>query len=372
MAGLVEASVLTLLANIAATMVLREQQVAVDVGPIALRMTVGGALIATLVLTAVRLLLQLVVAWLPARIGANVMGELRKELFDAFTRASWAVKAGDLEGQFQELMTNQITYATGAVMNVALVISSGAMFLALAAAAFSLSVVVAALVLVSAVVLFLAFRPLDRVGHAAAHDVSQAYIDQANGISEAVRLAEEAQVFGVTEAFRARMGTLIECARAAYFRATLTVRLVGSLYQSAVFLIIVGGIGGLFLAHAGHLAALGAVVLILVRASSYGQQMQTANHAVIQVLPFLDRLYGSIEYYQLSAQVDRGAQLEAVEKVVFDNVTFSYRPGEVVLQGVSFAAQGGETIGIMAQPVRGSRALPNFSSGCVSRTVVPI
>ena len=365
-AGLIEASVLALLANIAATMVLHGHRVSLDMGPLSFRMAVGVTIVVTLVLTCVRLALQLVVAWLPTRIAANVQAELRRELFDAFTRASWAVKANDREGHFQELMTNQIAQAAGAVLNVALVISAGAMFLALIASAFSLSAVVAALVLVSAVVLFGAFRPLDRAGRTASREASQAYINQAGGISEAVRLAEEAQVFGVAEAYRGRMGQLIQVTSDTYFRSNLTVRLVGSLYQSVIFLIIVGGIGALYLANTGDLAALGAVVLILVRASTYGQQLQGANHTVIQVLPYLDRLYGSIDRYKMSAPTDGGAVMPAITTLAFDNVSFSYRPHEVVLHDISFHVQAGEAIGIIGPTGAGkstiSQLLLRFAS----------
>jgi ABC-type multidrug transport system fused ATPase/permease subunit len=199
---------------------------------------VGAAIVAALILAVVRLVLQLVLAWLPSLLAANVQAELRGELFEAFTRASWAVKSNELEGQFQELMTNQINIATGAVMNMATTISAGAMFVALVASAFALSVVVAALVLGSAIALFWAFRPINRAGRAAARDASQAYVNQAGGISEAVSLAEEAQVFGVVAAYREQMSTLIEVARVAFFRQNLTARTVGSLYQSGVYLII--------------------------------------------------------------------------------------------------------------------------------------
>lgn len=345
--GIVEAGLLTLLANVAAVMVLGTHHVKLSTGFISVQARVGTAIEVTLGLAFARLLLQLVLAWLPTRIAADVQAEVRTELFNAFTRASWGVKSSEKEGQFQELMTNQINQAAGAVMNLSLLISSAAMFVALIASAFSLSAVVAALVLGSAVVLFVAFRPLDRLGRAAARDASQAYVDQASGVSEAVRLAEEAEVFGVAEQYRQRITALVQTARSAFFRSNLTPRLVGSLYQSAIYLIIVGGIGGLYLAGSGHLADLGAVVLILVRASSYGQQMQGANHSVVQVTPYLERLYGSIDRYRASATEDSGNPLPAIRTLGFEHVSFSYRAGRRALEDVSFEVPAGTTTGII-------------------------
>jgi ABC-type multidrug transport system fused ATPase/permease subunit len=346
-AGVVEASMLALLADVAAEMVLKGRAVSAGLGLLSAHLSVGTAIVTALILGVVRLLLQLVLAWLPSLLAANVQAELRGELFEAFTRASWAVKSNELEGQFQELMTNQVNIATGAVMNLTATISASAMFIALLASAFALSVVVATLVLVSAVALFWAFRPINRAGRAAAEDASQAFVNQAGGISEAVRLAEEAQVFGVITAYRDRMSKLIDLARVAVFRQYLTARAVGSLYQSAVYLIIIGGIGGLYVARAGDLASLGAVVLIMVRASSYGQQVVGANHSLIQSVPYLDRLYGALDRYRNSAEPEVGLPLPAIETLAFDNVTFSYRPGRPVLHEVSFQVHAGEATGII-------------------------
>ena len=345
--GLAEASILVLLANVAAAMVLRGHQVSGSLSLAGLHLSVGHALVAALALSAVRLVLQLVVAWLPARISAEVQARLRRDLFDAFTQASWAAQADEGEGHLQELMTDQIAQATQAVINVANALAAAAMFLALLVSAFSLNAVVALVVLGSAVVLFEALRPIDRLGRAAAKDTSQATIDHAAGVSESVRLAEEAQVFGAGLAHRRRVGALIEVVRGAYFRYQLTARVVQSVYQSLVLLLIVGGLGGLYLLGSGQLASLGAVVLILVRASAYGQQFQSANHLLIQTMPYLDRLDRAVTLYRASAPADGGEDLPVIRTLAFDRVEFAYERDRPVLHHVSFAVESGEAVGII-------------------------
>ena len=355
--GLAEAAVLVLVADVAAAMVLHGHNVNSSLGPIAGHISIGDALMLALALGAVRLLLQLVVAWLPARISADVQTRLRRDLFDAFTKASWAAQAAEGEGHLQELMTDQIAQATQAVINVANALSAVAMFLALLVSAFFLNAVVALVVLASAAVLFEALRPIDRLGRAAAKDLSQATMDHAAGVSESVRLAEESQVFGAGASHRQRVGALIEMVSGAFFRYQLTARAVTNAYQSLVILLIVGGLGGLYLLGSRQIAALGAVVLMLVRASAYGQQFQAANHSLMQTLPYLDRLEDAVTLYRASAPDDDGEPLSTIRTLAFDEVEFAYRHGQPVLHNVSFGVEAGEAIGVIGPTGAGKSTL---------------
>ena len=355
--GLAEASVLVLVADIAAAMVLRGHQPDNSLVAAGLHLSIGEALLLALALAVIRLLLQFVVAWLPARISADVQARLRFDLFDAFTRASWPAQASEPEGHIQELMTDQIATATIGVTGVANALSALAMLLALLLSAVFLNPLVAVVVLVSAIVLFGAMRPLDRMGRTASRDLSQATMDHAGGVSESVRLAEEAQVFGAGAFHRRRVGGLIDVVRRAFFRTQFTARAVLSAYQSLVIVLIVGGLGGLYLEGSGRVASLGAVVLMLVRASAYGQQFQSANHALVQTVPYLDRLEHATAAYRSSAPVDDGRPLPEIRTVALNQVEFAYRRGNPVLRDITFAVEAGEAVGVIGPTGAGKSTL---------------
>jgi ABC-type multidrug transport system fused ATPase/permease subunit len=349
--------VLALLAEIAAAMVLRHNQLSSNLGPVGLHISIGTALVITFVLAGARLVLGMVIAWLPARISADVQAKLRSDLFDAFIYASWSVQADEGEGHLQELMTNQIMQATQAVLNLTTLVSAAAMFLTLVASAFLLNVLIALVILASSVALFALLRPLSRLGRLAAKDLSQANVDYAAGVSEAVRLSEEAQVFGAATSQRRRIGTLVEASRHAFFRVQLMSRIVGNGYQSLVILLVVGGLSILYLIDSTDLASLGAVVLILVRASSYGQQFQGSYHAYNQMLPYVDRLETATARYRGSAPHDGGQPLPAIRILAFDGVTFGYRRNRPVLFDVTFSVNAGESIGTVGPTAAGKSTL---------------
>ena len=124
-------------------------------------------------------------------------------------------------------------------------------------------------------------------------------MNYASGIGEAgMRVAEENHVFGVAEARRKRIDRLVRSAQELFCRTQLLGRLVPNLYQSLIFLIIVGGLAILYAAGTSRIPSLGSVVLLLVRAGTYGQQIQGAYQFVLQSLPFVGRLQEAERRYR--------------------------------------------------------------------------
>ncbi|MCW3068151.1 MAG: putative transporter permease/ATP-binding protein [Solirubrobacterales bacterium] len=357
LSGLAEAGTLAIVAQVATTLVSGASHINTHIGPFHINASVGTLIAVGLVLTVVRLFLQWPLSTIPALVAADVQSSLRTKLFRAFTQASWGVQSRDREGRLQEIMTIQAFQASvGAQQATALVIATFS-FVILMASAVLLSVVAAAAVFAVAVAMFVILRPLRSLGARRSRALSEAQVEYAGGIAEANRLAEEAQVFGVTGAQYDRVAGLVARCRDRFRSTQVLGKLVPNLYQSLIYLALVVALAALHASGTSHAGALGAVVLLLVRASQNGQQIQGTYQALQQSLPFIERLQDAERRYAESRPPDGARPLSGVRTLAFDGISFSYNPARPVLSEITFSVSAGEAIGIVGPSGAGKSTL---------------
>lgn len=357
LSGFAEAGVLAIVAEVATALVNKASLIHLEIGPLNVEATVGALLAIAFVLAIVRLALQVLVSFLPARIAADVQGRLRRRMFEAFTEASWEMQSRDREGHLQEIMTSQIMQASQGAVQAATLISSLSIFAVLVVSALVLNPATAAIVLTAASLLFFLMRPINAIGAHNARSLSQAQMSYAGGVGEANRVSEETQVFGVGAAQRERMNAFIAVAQDLFFRTQFVARLVPNVYQSLVYVVLVAGLAVLYAAGSGHVASLGAVVLLLVRAGLYGQQIQGAYTFVRQASPFVDRLAEAEQKYIESTPISGRVSMPTMRTLTFERVSFAYQQGRPVLSDISFESHGGEAVGVIGPSGAGKSTL---------------
>ena len=357
LSGFAEAATLAILAEVASSLVKGEKRLDASIGPVHINASIGTLILVLFAVALLRIALQVPLSILPARIASGVQSAMRRGLFDAFTRASWAVQSRDREGQLQETMTSQVMQATSGAIQATMLITSAFTFIVLMSTAVALNVVAALVVGVISVGLFAVVRPLRKRGVFNARALSKAQVSYAGEIAESIRVAEETQVFGVVAAQRERIERSVQTYNDLFFRTQLLSRLAGKLYESVIYVLLVAGIAGLYLVGGGKSASLGAVILLLLRGGTSGQMVQGAYQGLAQSLPFIERTQETMRRYIESSPQDGGQVLSRVSTVAFENVGYAYHPGRPVLSEISFEVDAGEVIGIIGPSGAGKSTL---------------
>jgi len=252
-------------------------------------------------------------------------------------------------------MGGQALQAGNAVLHLGNGLSALLALLILGASAFILSPAVAAGVITTSAVLFASLRSLSRRVRRLSKATSSSSVVQASGVAESVRMAEEIEAFGVRESERSRISSLVESLREHWVRTRSLSAVVPVLYQGAVIFLLVGGLGLLYGMGTGRFAALGAVILLLVRASSYGQRLVTAYQSLGESLPYLDRVSSAVERFRAAGRSPGRRTIDRIRTIQFEGVSFSYEPAIPVLRDLNFSIQANEIIGVVG-PTGGGKS----------------
>ena len=309
--------------------------------------------------------LQVVASWLMAGVSQRALQRLRRELFQHVQTLPLAFFDATSAGELMSRLTNDVDAINQAVaQNVTSLLASTLSMVGIVVAMFVLDrwLALASLLVVPLMLWFTRFVTVyTRKGF----QELQKHVGGLNGVmQESIGGQRVVTVFrrneSVIAGFRARNEDVYRAGVYANTYALLLMPLTAVLGN--LFVIVLAGLGG-WLALQG-LVSVGVIATFI----NYGQNF-------VQPLRQLSNLYNTLQAALAGAErvfevLDHPAETDDGRPgglrspvrgaVVFDHVTFGYRPGEAVLEDFSLAAEPGQTIALVGPTGAGKTTVINL------------
>ncbi|MEM8905256.1 MAG: ABC transporter ATP-binding protein, partial [Actinomycetota bacterium] len=326
----------------------------------------AGALAACLVVASLGL--GLVAAFLGARTYARELARNREDLSEAFFASDWPLLEEERLGDLQTLLTVHTERAANVLDAASTMVVAGGNLAVLVALAVVVSPAAAGIAVVTAALLSLTVRPLTRATRRHAQDLADRQRTLGALTTETSGIALEARTSAVEDRMLARLRAAYVGAEASARSGRFVSRLTGPAYQATAMLLIVLGATAVALADTGDTEAIGASLLLLLRAFSYARRAQLAHQTFDQGRPFLRQLRERVDDLGRRPAPAGTEPVPERPDLRLDDVGFAYETHVPVLDGLDLHVRHGEMIGITGRSGAGKSTLVHLLLGLRSPT----
>ena len=368
--GLAEAVLLVVVAQIAiaVTEATTVDQVGLGLVSWGIPRTLEGLYVMAACLLVVRLGAQSWAGLLNARAVTETQANLRKDLVEAFVSADWATQSRERDGHVQELVTTHVGRAGASVSVLSGASSSLINFAAMIGSALVVAPATAALMLVAVGAMFFVFRPLTAFSRRLSTQRAEAGQEMAQHVTEAVASALEIRTTNVPRQVVDELHEQSDEIRELERRAQLVHSLMPPTYQTLALVVLLAALAGMYAWGSPAAGALGAILLLLLRALSYSQALQISYHQLGELAPYAEEAHDQLAAYRAAAPVDGTRHLDRIDEIRLDDVAFEYLAGTPTLTAVDLELERGQMLGVIGPSGAGKSTLIQLLLGLRSPT----
>jgi ABC-type multidrug transport system fused ATPase/permease subunit len=358
-AGLSQAGLLVLLSELAIGSVQRRKSLTIH----GVSVSLHGSIWLCVALLVILFAASLAAASASSSMASAALEAGRRKLISTFFNASWEVQSTERLGHVQQLLTVNCDNIGLMTNSIAGVIQATLAALALLVAALVVDPLAACVVMLGGILLSSIMRPLLTLSRKASVRLSNDSRQMATLVTEYTRLTREFRLLGVERAATDDLYQRSHIAATSFRRNRLLGLLSPALYQALAFGFIVIGLAILIGRTGFNEGAIGAVLILTLRALTYGSQIQSNSQQIRSYQGFLDIVEADIDRYGGSTSERSDGRIPESFGIKFDGVSYSYDGITDVLQNVSFMVNSGKILGVVGRSGSGKTTLSQLLLG---------
>lgn len=358
--SMIEAAFLVLVTNM--TMAIAEGRENVSIVP---QITLSVSQVA--LLAAGMLVLRLAMAaggvWLSSSMSSKVLMNQRERLTRAYLWSDLATLHEEAAGRLQQLLAFA-GQASAMVGNALGIVTASLSLVAFLATALIVSPAATVMVVVGLAALSAVLVPVRRWIQRRANIRAQRSILFAQSIAEFGALAKEMQTFGVRDKFLSRINELSYQDARGGLAVDILRGEVPALYSFLAYGALLAGVHAAYSFGTADLTVIGAVLILMLRSLSYGQNLQNSFASLAAQSPFLHRVEDAILNYASARAPDGDLVPRSMAPVRFTDVSFAYgqdRPE--ALANLNLLIPRGECLGVIGPSGAGKSTLVQLLLG---------
>lgn len=330
--------------------------------------TIGGAAAFGVIALAARFVLSYISVTLQSTVIHRITTALRTELGTGFLRSQWAHQSTQAAGQLQEIVVQFPVKTASLVFQLSNAAAGALGLIALVAMALAIDVWSTFVLFVALLAVGAALGPIRRAVRRKSREALEHQLRFADRVAEMAEMGLEINALGVTEESAARLTSIIDEEGVASRRVAHLSGIVNPVYTTLAYGAILGAIGALSGVNESRLDSVGAVMLIMLRSLTYGQQLQHGATAISQFGPFADLIAQRRASFAAALRPAGGRRIDSVGSIAFEGVGFAYPDRPPVLEHVDLDIPHGQIVGVVGPSGSGKTTMVQLLLGLLEPT----